>query len=293
MTILLTAASGRTSGFVLRELLAHGVPAGGVRLMVRSEDAVRKVQAAHPQLPRSAFVIADFLEASTLGPALAGVDTVFHNAPGFHALEGAMGVAVIEAAKKAGVKHFVYCSVLFPVLSKLLNHDVKRGVEEFLIESGLDYTILEPTSFMQNMDVKGAAHTGALMCAYTPQVLQGFVDLADLAQVARLVLLDPAPHNRARYELVGENMALADVAKTIARVAGLSGVACEAVPRSEILKRGVVTARPGSAYATDALDRMLYYYDKRGIPGNNNTLRWLLGREPTSWEGFVRRELQN
>lgn len=30
----------------------------------------------------------------------------------------------------------------------------------------------------------------------------------------------------------------------------------------------------------------------RGIPGNSNTARWLLGREPTSWEGLIRRELQ-
>ena len=126
MTILITAASGRTSGFVLAALLAHGVPAGDVRLMVRSEDAIKKVQAAHA-LPRSSFVVADFLEASTLGPALAGVDVVFHNAPGFHALETAMGIALIDAAKKAGVKHFVYCSVLFPVLTKLLNHKAKLG----------------------------------------------------------------------------------------------------------------------------------------------------------------------
>lgn len=127
MTILVTGAAGRTSGFVVRALL-QGNPAvqpGDLRLLVRSEDAVSKVQSKHPELARSSFVIGDYLERSTLGPALQGVDIVFHNGPGFHQLEAAMGIALIDAAKAAGVQHFIYCSVLFPVLSKLLNHDVK------------------------------------------------------------------------------------------------------------------------------------------------------------------------
>lgn len=285
MVILITAAAGRTSGYVLKELLASkSVKAEDLRLLVRSEASIKKVQSRHKQLPRSSFVIADFLEKSTLGPAVEDVDIVFHNAPAFSPLESAMGIALIDAAKEAGVKHFVYCSVLFPVLRKLLNHDVKRVVEEYLIESGMDYTILEPTSFMQNMDVKGAIEGRTLMCAYSPQTLQGFLDLEDLAQVARTVLLDPTPHNRARYELVGENMSLEDVAKTIERVAGVPSVSCQLIPRGELLKRAA-----GSEYFTDALYRMLFYYDKRGIPGNNNTVRWLLGREPTSWESFVKR----
>lgn len=124
--ILITGAAGRTSSYVLRTLLASGVDPSSLRLLVRSEQAVRQIQAAHASLPRIAFVIGDYLEQHTLGPALEGVDIVFHNAPAMHPLESAMGIALIEAAKKAGVKHFVYCSVLFSVLSKLLNHDCKR-----------------------------------------------------------------------------------------------------------------------------------------------------------------------
>lgn len=30
----------------------------------------------------------------------------------------------------------------------------------------------------------------------------------------------------------------------------------------------------------------------RGIPGNTNTLRWLLGREPTTWKDLLRREVK-
>ncbi len=125
-TILITGAAGRTSGFVLRALLESGsIAPSDLRLFVRSQEAVKKLQARHPQLPDSAFALGDYLEASTLPPALAGVDIVFHNAPAFHALESAMGITLIDAAKAAGVKHFVYCSVLFSVLTKLRNHEAK------------------------------------------------------------------------------------------------------------------------------------------------------------------------
>lgn len=125
--ILVTGAAGRTSGYVLRALLASGaVKPEQLRLLVRSEESVQKVQQAHAELPRSAFVVGDYLQKDTLAPALRGVDVVFHNPPAFHPLESAMGIALIEASKAAGVKHFVFCSVLFPVLSKLLNHDCKR-----------------------------------------------------------------------------------------------------------------------------------------------------------------------
>jgi uncharacterized protein YbjT (DUF2867 family) len=125
-TILVTGAAGRTSGYVVRALLnSPSVKLEDLRLLVRSEEAIKKLQTRHPELPRTSFVIADYLERSTLGPALQGVDVVFHNAPAAHPLETAMGISLIEFAKAAHVKHFVYCSVLFSVLSKLLNHAVK------------------------------------------------------------------------------------------------------------------------------------------------------------------------
>ena len=126
MTILITGASGRTSGFVLRGLLeSNSIAPSDLRLFVRSQAAADKLKQQYPSLADASFALGDYLEASTLGPALKGVDIVFHNGPSFHALESAMGIALIDAAKTAGVKHFVYCSVLFPVLTKLLNHKAK------------------------------------------------------------------------------------------------------------------------------------------------------------------------
>ena len=58
---------------------------------------------------------------------------------------------MIDAAKSHGVSHFIYASVLHPCLRKLMNHDCKRYVEEYLIESGLPYTILQPSHFIHRV----------------------------------------------------------------------------------------------------------------------------------------------
>lgn len=123
MVILITGAAGRTSGYVIQALLQSPTKPA-LRLLVRSSLSAQKVQEKH-DVESSSIVVADYLEQSSLGPALQGVHIVFHNGPAFHSQEAAMGIAVIDAAKAAGVKHFVYCSVLFPLLTKLVNHKVK------------------------------------------------------------------------------------------------------------------------------------------------------------------------
>lgn len=111
---------------------------------------------------------------------------------------------------------------------------------------------------MQNIPLEQVISTLTLSAPYTSTVLQGFLDLNDLAEIARLVIEDPEPHNRARYELVGENCTLADVAQKVATFVG-KDVGCKQVKRGEMMAH----VRVESDYGKDALDRMLYYYDKR------------------------------
>jgi hypothetical protein len=41
----------------------------------------------------------------------------------------------------------------------------------------------------------------------------------------------------------------------------------------------------------EVMTKMNTHYDAHGLVGNPNVLRWLLGREPTRFAEFVRREL--
>ena len=115
---------------------------------------------------------------------------------------------------------------------------------------------------MQNVNLERVVSTGVLPAAYSPTTLQGYLDLEDLAAVARLALLDPAAHNRARYELVGENCTLEDVARYISQQTGKE-ITVEPISRDQVVGRGATHVNVVSDYTAEGLDRMLYYYDKR------------------------------
>jgi uncharacterized protein YbjT (DUF2867 family) len=81
---------------------------------------------------------------------MAGVDAVFYVAPAFLPDEAQTGKRVVATAQKAGVRRFVFSSVIHPVLSGLVNHTAKATVEEAILDSGLEYTFLHQTVFFQN-----------------------------------------------------------------------------------------------------------------------------------------------
>ena len=126
---------------------------------------------------------------------------------------------------------------------------------------------------MQNIDIKEVIGNAMMHCGWSPKVLQGYVALQDVAEIARLVILDPAQHNLARYELVGENITLEQVARTIAQCAGKPPFPCKQVTREVLFEKSVSPAQ--GEYFRDGLDRMLYYYDKKyvGSPILFGTLR--------------------
>ena len=115
---------------------------------------------------------------------------------------------------------------------------------------------------MQNIDIRGASSNGKLVASYNSRTLQGFLDLEDLAAITPLMLLDPAPHNRARYELVGENVTLEDVASLLADVSGKS-ITCEPLDRAQFIGGFAAKGGPEAENYAERFERMLYYYDKR------------------------------
>ena len=196
--------------------------------------------------------------------------TVFHVGPPMSIHESHIGVMVIQAAEKAGVQHFIFSSVLHPIRSKLLNHDIKRQVEEYLIESSLNWTILQPTHFMQNTNPAEAVRTGTLRVAYNPDNEMGFIDLRDMAQITQNILENPQKHYRARYELCGENVSYTDYAKLISKVSGKM----VQVNKGDGLALAKKISK-GDRDFEDRFARMFYYYDRWGLVGNSNILGWL------------------
>ena len=60
--------------------------------------------------------------------------------PTIHPRERDMGFAVVDAARAEGVKHLVFSSVLHAITTDLVQHEIKRDIEEHLLSSGLEFT---------------------------------------------------------------------------------------------------------------------------------------------------------
>jgi len=282
--VLITSANGQQSRNIIPVLLQHSYK---LRLFVHSDKSARDLQNTFPELTPDSFVVGDFLEYHSVDLAMKSVHTVIHIGPPFHPQEAAIGTIVIDAARRHGVKQFILSSVLHPLRTKMLNHKVKLEIEEYLIESGLSWTILQPTHMMQTLALQPVLSSGVLPLAYSPEVVQGFIDLYDFAQVVLKVLQSPAEHREARYELLGCVGTYAEVAKTLSKKSGKT-VTVKQVPVEDVAARANTTGHP---YFTEGMKRMLFYYNTRGLTGNPNVLRWLLGKNPSTWDDYLNRVL--
>jgi uncharacterized protein YbjT (DUF2867 family) len=161
-----------------------------------------------------------------------------------------------------------------------------------MLASGLDVTVLQPTAYMQNLlpAWRAIAEHGIYRVPYRAESRISLIDLEDVADAAATVLLD-GDHSGATYQLVGTPpLSQTEVAATLSDVLGQPvQVETESIAAWEACARAAAMAD----YARDALIRMFRYYDRHGLIGNSNTLRWLLGRKPHSLAEFARRVAAN
>ncbi|WKZ44647.1 MAG: NmrA family NAD(P)-binding protein [Anaerolineales bacterium] len=279
--ILVTGAGGKTGKAIIKTL--SGVES--VCAFVRREENVSILQS----LGVENVVVGDLLDKSALRSALKGIRAIYHICPNMSPDEETIGRLIIDEAKKAGVEHFVYHSVLHPQIEAMNHHWQKMRVEEALFESGIPFTILQPAPYMQNLLVgwKSIVEEGVLRMPYSVEAKFSFVDLDDVAEAAKIVLTE-STYVGAVYELAGTSpVSHAEVTKQF------EGRLNRPV-RAEKIEIQEWRSRAGnlSEYARENLIRIFEYYDKWGLAGNSNVLTWLLKREPSSFENFIARAVK-
>lgn len=268
-SIVVTGAGGKTGRAVIDRLVAAGV--GVTALLHRVEHRAAAERAG------ARTVVADLADAATLAGALAGHDAVYHVPPNLHPAETELTAAVIAAAGRAGVQRFALHSVLAPYLTAMPHHLRKARSEELLRESPLDWTILQPASYAQNVlpYLDAIRDTGVWRLPYSGEARFTPVDLRDVAEVALRVLTETG-HTYAGYELCGPEL--------------LDSIAMAA--RLETLLGRPVTVDSVPAAGAPDLVAMFDYYDRHGLAGNPRTLAGLLGRPPTDFATAVGHELR-
>lgn len=183
-----------------------------------------------------------------LAAAVAGCEAAYVIAPNLHPDEPAYVTSVLAALVEAGVGRVVYHSVASPYAPAMPHHVGKARCEDLVRRSGLEWTILQPGAYLQNLDL-----TGPLEVPYSPDVLFGFLDLDDLGAAAARILTEPG-HGGATYELASR-------VATVRELADEAGVPVEQVPDPGI--------HPW-------LSAMFAYYDAHGLPVGTRVLASML-----------------
>src|SRR5947209_6269657 len=222
--ILIVGASGRLGNVVVQHLLEQGK---SIRVMTRDPRGL-----AHLKQQGVEVVSGDLRDRASLVNACQGVEQVLAAA---HALDGKGDNTprtvddvgnrhLIDAAKAAGVKHFIFVSVQGArPASPLEFFRIKYGTEEYLRASGLNFTILRPGAYMELWDqligqpVRKQGKPTIFGRGTNPI---NFVSVQDVARFVSIALDDPRARN-AVIEVGGpENLTMNQVAEIFERASG-------------------------------------------------------------------------
>jgi uncharacterized protein YbjT (DUF2867 family) len=280
--ILVTAAQGNQGRLLVPKLLAAGQP---VRACVRTDASAAQLRA----LGVPEIVVGDISEPAVLARAIDGVQKVYHVGPTIHPRERAMGLAVVDAARAEGVRHLVFSSVLHAITTDLVQHEIKRDIEEHLLSSGLEFTILQPANYMLPLKLRPVFERGTFELSWSLERRQSLVDLGDVTDVACLALIDSERHAGATYELAAPGRYTAhELGGIISRVLGRPIVVRE-IDADTYLRAWVGDADPQQVtHQIRVLRAISARYSSHDFVGNSNVLTWLLGRPPTTFESYVR-----
>lgn len=210
-TILVTGALGNVGAEVVNSLLARGV-------IVRAADIA-------PAKTRQRFgdrvdaVAFDFSDPRTYADAFRGVQSVFLMRPPQISDVRKIMFPALEAARAAGVRNIIFLSLIGIENNTRVPH---YAIEQWLRQSGLNYTFLRCSFFMQNLNTTHRAEIAEQDEIFIPVGASktSFIDTRDIGAVAALALTTPG-HEKQAYDLTGsEALDYYQVAQQLSQVLG-------------------------------------------------------------------------
>jgi len=210
--ILVSGATGGIGGEVCRLLKEAGTP---FRALCRKQEQVERLSQQGIDAVRG-----DFDRPETLAAAMRGIETMFLITPPTPQ-QVTQETAAIDAANEAGISRIVKISASDSnVRSPVPWAKAHALIDHHLRASGIGWTILKPTAFMQNF----LWFKDPIARGFLPQVAGrgsvSWVDTRDVARVAAAVLTQDG-HDGATYFLTGpETLDMKEAAARLSKVAG-------------------------------------------------------------------------
>src|SRR3954447_16707763 len=274
--LLVTGATGTTGMEVLKALKARGAEA---RALVRDET-----KAHHMRDLGFEPVTGDLGDPRTLTPALDGVEKAYLVSP-IGPMQSEFEQAFLETAKEAGVKHVVKLSMIGASPEAPLRFARTHGtVETALKDSGMTWTLLRSTGFMQNTLAWGRRVLDGTFYSPVPDAAFSIVDARDVAEVAAVALTGEGHEGKA-YGLSGpEAVSYRDQARRVFAAAGRK-VKVEEIP-VETLKRELVRAGV-PPWNAEGLSEQFELYQSGGAQMVTSGVKDALERDPRTLDAFA------
>ena len=204
-TILVTGATGKT-GRRLTEAL-------------KAMDVIVRAASRRPSADQVAF---DWQVSSTYPAVVRDVDAIYLVPPAMVEDPAPIVAPFLAAARRAEVRKVVLVSSMGAGFPKEPPGSGRRKLEALVRDSGLDWTILRPSGFLQNFSegfLLPAIRGGAIPNPAGDGKV-AMVDAGDIAAVAAAVLTGGARHGGQVYDVTGPSLIdFAEIAEIIARAA--------------------------------------------------------------------------
>ncbi|MBN2247688.1 MAG: SDR family oxidoreductase [Coriobacteriia bacterium] len=270
-TILVTGATGNVGAEVIRGLLERGAKVRGATL------------AGDTRLPAGAeSVLFDFEDPATFAAALEGVDRVFLMRPP-HMGDARAFEPFLAAMRERGVRQVVFLSLLGVERNPVVPH---HAIEKRLKASGLGWTMLRPSFFMQNLSTTHLADIRERGEIVVPAGggRTSFIDVRDIAAAAVVALTDDGHLGRA-YALTGSEALTYDECAAILTEVCDRPVRYTRVSSRAFARHMAALGHPG-AFIT--VMRGIYLVARLRMAATiTDELQVLIGREPTTFRQFA------
>jgi NAD(P)H dehydrogenase (quinone) len=226
-----------------------------------------------------ALAAIDFDEPPSLVSALRGVERLFL-AHGTSPRQVANEIALIDAAVAAGVGHIVKLSALGPP-SRLHPIDWHMRIEAHLALQEIGYTVLRPSTFAEVLLRAGAEVANGSWGGAAGHGPTNFIDTRDVADVARVALLDDAAAGSQRaYHLTGpRGWTMPEVAAELSRLLGREVAYEQRTPEQQ---RSLLLAAGLNAFVADLLLGLDQLFRESTIAETTPTVERLTGHAPRS-----------
>ncbi|MBA7493056.1 hypothetical protein ES702_03611 [subsurface metagenome] len=305
--VVVTAASGKQNKFMIPILLQN--PRFKLRLIVNSSSSVSRLQDTYSDEENVEVLQANLQDYNSCASILKGATTVYHINPN-HPKEAEIGINMVTAAvteKKrpdSKFQHFVLSTVFCTQISKMLNHARKLKVEEYLIDraapntGALNWTIIQPghlaealvARLVTAMKENPGKDKVPFENQFDVEVPFSYLSLRDLGEASAKVVEERSKHYFATYGLSSTHpMPYKDFIQQIGKKLNVE-FDITVLPHEKAVDANCISAfrtTDVDQATRDGPERLVLYYNKRGLLGNPNICSWLLGREPTKPEDMV------